>query len=50
MVNQYVTVTSSRGHPFSFSFDTISISANYLLERTSYRPVIGIICGSGLGQ
>ena len=33
-----------------FDFNTISISANYLLERTKHRPTIGIVCGSGLGQ
>jgi len=36
------------GEPFDFN--TISISANYLLERTKHRPTIGIICGSGLGS
>ena len=33
-----------------FDYNTISISANYLLERTKHRPAIGIVCGSGLGQ
>lgn len=28
----------------------LSSVANYLLDRTKYRPKIGIICGSGLGS
>lgn len=28
----------------------LSSIANYLLDRTKYRPKIGIICGSGLGS
>jgi len=31
------------------SFENISESANFILERTKHRPKIGIICGSGLG-
>eukprot|EP00088_Acartia_fossae_P027596 TRINITY_DN2833_c0_g1_i10.p1 TRINITY_DN2833_c0_g1~~TRINITY_DN2833_c0_g1_i10.p1 ORF type:complete len:334 (-),score=70.17 TRINITY_DN2833_c0_g1_i10:856-1818(-) len=31
------------------SFENVNISAQYILDRTSYRPTIGIICGSGLG-
>ncbi|XP_043216450.1 purine nucleoside phosphorylase-like isoform X1 [Amphibalanus amphitrite] len=34
----------------AFDYNTISISANYLLERTKHRPAIGIVCGSGLGS
>jgi len=30
-------------------FNSISESANYLLNRTKHRPKIAIICGSGLG-
>lgn len=26
------------------------IAANYILSKTSYRPEIGIICGSGLSN
>ncbi|XP_023246720.1 purine nucleoside phosphorylase-like [Copidosoma floridanum] len=33
----------------SFSFESLQESANYLLDRISTRPKIGIICGSGLG-
>ncbi|OXU18474.1 hypothetical protein TSAR_014616 [Trichomalopsis sarcophagae] len=32
-----------------FSFEALQESAQYLLDRTSIRPRIGIICGSGLG-
>jgi len=31
------------------SYERVSVSANYLLERTKHRPKIAIICGSGLG-
>ena len=34
---------------FSISYERVSVSANYLLERTKHRPKIAIICGSGLG-
>lgn len=34
----------------SITFEQISETANYLLERTKFRPKIGIICGSGLGH
>ena len=33
-----------------FSFEALQESAHYLLERTSIRPRIGIICGSGLSK
>ena len=32
------------------SFDRISMSVNFLKERTKYRPKISIICGTGLGM
>ena len=31
------------------SYDSVKAIADYLLERTSIRPKIGITCGSGLG-
>lgn len=34
----------------SMSYERVSTSANFLLERTSHRPKIAIICGSGLGE
>ena len=34
---------------FSISYERVSVSANYLMERTMHRPKIAIICGSGLG-
>jgi len=34
----------------SYSYDIIEEIANYLLERTTFRPKIGIICGTGLGH
>lgn len=34
----------------SITFESVTETANYLLERTKYRPKIGIICGSGLGH
>ncbi|XP_063382506.1 purine nucleoside phosphorylase isoform X1 [Cydia fagiglandana] len=33
----------------SYSYETLVETANFLLSRTSVRPHIGIICGSGLG-
>ena len=35
---------------FRISYERVSISANYLMERTKHRPKIAIICGSGLGN
>uniref|UniRef100_A0A1L8DXT7 Purine nucleoside phosphorylase n=2 Tax=Nyssomyia neivai TaxID=330878 RepID=A0A1L8DXT7_9DIPT len=32
-----------------YSYDLIQTIADHLLERTKFRPKIGIICGSGLG-
>ncbi|XP_058792873.1 purine nucleoside phosphorylase-like [Phymastichus coffea] len=32
-----------------FSYEALQESAQYLLDRTTIRPRIGIICGSGLG-
>ena len=34
---------------FSLSYENVSESAEYLLKRTSHRPKIAVICGSGLG-
>jgi len=31
------------------SFENVNISAKYILDRTKFRPTVGIICGSGLG-
>lgn len=33
-----------------YTYEALAESARYLLERTSIRPKIGIICGSGLGS
>ena len=35
---------------FRISYDVVNVSAEYIKERTTYRPEIGIICGSGLGK
>jgi purine nucleoside phosphorylase len=32
------------------SYDLVSISAQYVKDRTKHRPKTGIICGSGLGR
>uniref|UniRef100_T1J2B2 Purine nucleoside phosphorylase n=1 Tax=Strigamia maritima TaxID=126957 RepID=T1J2B2_STRMM len=34
---------------FGYSYDEIKKTADFLAERTTHRPKIGIICGSGLG-
>ena len=31
------------------SFEQVTISVDYLKEKTQYRPKIAIICGTGLG-
>uniref|UniRef100_A0A1B0DM50 purine-nucleoside phosphorylase n=1 Tax=Phlebotomus papatasi TaxID=29031 RepID=A0A1B0DM50_PHLPP len=36
-------------HFSRYPYDLIKEIADHLLERTEYRPKIGIICGSGLG-
>ncbi|KAJ2944348.1 hypothetical protein O0L34_g18350 [Tuta absoluta] len=33
-----------------YSYDTLLETANFLLSRTSIRPRIGVICGSGMGS
>ncbi|XP_018011640.1 purine nucleoside phosphorylase [Hyalella azteca] len=33
----------------SFSYEVISESAEFLLQRSPHRPRVGVICGSGLG-
>ncbi|KAM3966244.1 purine nucleoside phosphorylase isoform 2-T2 [Aphomia sociella] len=33
-----------------YSYETLQETANFLLTRTSFRPTIGIICGSGMGS
>nr|ADD24042.1 Purine nucleoside phosphorylase [Lepeophtheirus salmonis] len=38
----------NNGH--GLSYEKISHTATYLCERTAYKPKIGIICGSGLGE
>jgi purine-nucleoside phosphorylase len=35
---------------YSYTYDTITEAANYILNRTPLRPKIGIILGSGLGS
>ncbi|XP_049874008.1 purine nucleoside phosphorylase-like isoform X2 [Pectinophora gossypiella] len=42
------TENGSNGH--GYSYDTLLETANFLLERTSVRPRIGVICGSGMGS
>lgn len=37
-------------HFFSYDFEMIQESANYLLNRCKINPKIGLICGSGLGN
>lgn len=34
----------------NYSYEAINEIANYLMQKTKYRPKIGIICGSGLGH
>lgn len=33
-----------------YSYETLVETANFLLSRTSVRPRIGVICGSGMGS
>ena len=34
----------------SLSYEDVESIAQYLKENTKYHPIIGIICGSGLGN
>ena len=38
-------------HYFSFrhNYEEVKKITDFLLSKTSYRPTIGVICGSGLG-
>merc|ERR1712117_863863 len=40
--------TSTKNAVDDMSFERVSASASYLLERTEHRPRIAVICGSGL--
>ncbi|XP_071038038.1 purine nucleoside phosphorylase isoform X3 [Parasteatoda tepidariorum] len=33
----------------SYSYEAMESLTNYLLERTKHRPLVGVICGSGMG-
>ncbi|XP_023936786.1 purine nucleoside phosphorylase isoform X1 [Bicyclus anynana] len=33
-----------------YSYETLVETANFLLSRTAVRPLIGVICGSGMGS
>ncbi|XP_011563553.2 purine nucleoside phosphorylase isoform X2 [Plutella xylostella] len=43
-------VETDNGKGIGYSYDTLQETANFLLSRTSVRPRIGIICGSGMGS
>ena len=34
---------------FRAGYEEVAKTAAYLMQKTEYRPLIGIICGSGLG-
>merc|ERR1712186_36806 len=40
--------STSKNTVDDMSFERVSASASYLLERTEHRPRIAVICGSGL--
>ncbi|XP_068618764.1 purine nucleoside phosphorylase-like isoform X2 [Battus philenor] len=42
--------TEGSGGTKRYSYETIVETANFLLSRTSIRPSIGVICGSGMGS
>ncbi|CAH2091170.1 unnamed protein product [Euphydryas editha] len=43
--------TDSNGQEHKrYSYETLVETANFLLSKTSVRPTIGVICGSGMGS
>lgn len=36
--------------PFRYTYEVVEGIAKWLQERTSIKPKIGIICGTGLGK
>jgi len=43
------TVKKSHPEHQQHKYEDLEVSAQYILGKTKHRPVIGIICGSGLG-
>ena len=50
IVNFYALLFLTKYLFISMAYERVSVSANYLMERTQRRPKIAIICGSGLGK
>ena len=46
----YILHFSSILPSFSMHYEQVKESADYLLSRTTYRPKVAIVCGTGLGQ
>ncbi|CAG5025838.1 unnamed protein product [Parnassius apollo] len=44
------TETSNGNGTNGYSYETLLETANFLLSRTTVRPCIGVICGSGMGS
>ncbi|CAH0729736.1 unnamed protein product, partial [Brenthis ino] len=42
-------VETENGNGSRYSYEMLVETANFLLAKTSVRPIIGVICGSGLG-
>ncbi|KAJ9591785.1 hypothetical protein L9F63_001721, partial [Diploptera punctata] len=41
-------VRVEKDDPRSYTYEDVKHTADFLMEKTKYRPMIGIICGSGL--
>ncbi|XP_044001272.1 purine nucleoside phosphorylase-like isoform X2 [Aphidius gifuensis] len=48
--NEFLHTAVKHANHSSYSFETLQESAKYLFDRTTIRPKIGIICGSGMGS
>ena len=46
----FLVLTYDFNFGYSYTFEMVDESSQYLLARTHHRPRIGIICGSGLGE
>ncbi|XP_012278902.1 purine nucleoside phosphorylase isoform X2 [Orussus abietinus] len=48
--NEFLHTNVKHASHTTYTFEALQESAQYLLDRVSMRPKIGIICGSGMGE
>ncbi|XP_033207169.1 purine nucleoside phosphorylase-like isoform X2 [Belonocnema kinseyi] len=48
--NEFLHTIVKHVNETTYTFEALQESAQYLLERVPFKPKIGIICGSGMGE